>query len=306
MSNVIFKNFANLTPVKLQYEYQKNEPLFGEYKIYNDGLVAYELDGTVNFRDLTLNKNTCFILTSSINLKQLFNTVETKKIGEVSVSILLQPRNSTIYYAKHNIETNTIELSLERSQLFIQSAENNMVEILIDGKYLEISPVYPYTAFLNEKKQGQSLRKYQLFEVFYNNGLITLKTLTNAGYRYLAFNNDNTLRATGLVLNDSVVNDYIFKCIPITNFNTDFGFIPTNNWITYFYDIESKKENKTLAINKNIFDTNAHYLIEFPYYEAINKGIANLNFINLKTGVTPTGNPAPIDNTYQKSVITTN
>ena len=115
----------------------------------------------------------------------------------------------------------------------------------------------------------------------------------------------NVLRATGVILNETIVNDYIFKCIPITVTALKKGFDATNRWTTYFYDFENGAENKTLAINKSI-DTPTNFLLDFPINSATVTGKAQINIANLKTSVTPVGTPATIDNSYNKTVITTN
>jgi hypothetical protein len=110
-----------------------------------------------------------------------------------------------------------------------------------------------------------------------------------------------------MVLNESIINDYVFKCIPVTTIKQETNFIPYNNWTTYYFDVQSKTENKTVDVNQNFVDTNIHYLVDFPYEDATDLGIANINIAGLKTNVTPTGGPAPVNNNSQKDdIITTN
>ena len=114
------------------------------------------------------------------------------------------------------------------------------------------------------------------------------------------------MRAVGLILNSSVVNDYVFKCFPVTGDTLAYGVSPANSWITYFYDIESGTNNKTVVINKSVQPTKTNLLIDLPIEGAAETGEVNINVANLKTFVTPSGGPAPIENSYDKSVITTN
>ncbi len=308
MSIITKKYFTDLHPVRLEYNFFNNENLHKKHVSFNNGLDIFTINSTQNYKDVTFNKNTCFILTSAIQLSSVFATKDVNTIGNIPVSILVQPRTSTVYFAKHHSETNTIRLELTSSSTFLLQPTNikNNIEIIIDGKYLEISKNYPYTAFLNKKATDNTNQTFQLFEPVTQDGLITFKTLTKDGYRYLAFNSDNILRATGLILNEAVISDYVFSYTLITNTNINYNFLPSNNWVTYFYDVELKNNNKNVLINKNLLDVPTNFLIEFPYNKAVLDNIAKINIINLKTGVTPTGGPAPIENVYEKLPITTN
>ena len=117
---------------------------------------------------------------------------------------------------------------------------------------------------------------------------------------------DFTLRATGLVLGNSVYSESVFKCTPVTTTSMQQGFSPDNDWVTYFYDIETGTENKTLSVNKDFNNLTTNFLLDFPTNSATENGSVVINVANLKTNLTPTGGPAPVDNTYTKEVITTN
>jgi hypothetical protein len=102
------------------------------------------------------------------------------------------------------------------------------------------------------------------------------------------------------------VNDYVFNCLPVTKLTLDRGFIPTNSWVTYYFDFESGAENKTVVVNKTIDTTPTNFLINLPIEQAAEKGIVKVNIANLKTNLTPAGGAASVDNSYNKNVITTN
>lgn len=306
MPSIVYKSLLDLTPIEPRYQYHINEPLKLVYKNYLNGLTQYSLEGTKIYQDIAFNKDTCVILTTAVELQSFFNTESTVK--QPPQSILLQPRDSTIYYIKHDTDTNTFRLTLtSASTFFIQPlSDSNLVKLYVNSKPLQIRNYYPYEVFLSNETIDKQEKKLQQFDMVLNEGVIMFRVLTDSGYRYVSLNNDNVLRAVGLVFNESIVNDYIFKCIPVSVPQTSYGFIPTNNWVTYYLDIETKINNKTTDINKDFKDPQTHFLIDFPYKKAAEYGIANLNIANLKTGVTPTGGPAPIDNSYTKQVVTTN
>lgn len=310
MAEIVYKSLSSLSPVALKYQYYRDEELKVSYKAYREGYTFYETDSFNNYQDIAINKNTCLVLTSSISLSTVFTPAKTITIGELPASILLQPRGSSIYYAKYEPTTNSIiqELSSESPSVFYIAPikSENEVEIFVNNRYLQVRESYPYTVYTAERSLDIEEIYRQRFQVIYQGGVITLKTKTNAGYRYLCFTNDNIMRATGVVLNDTPINDYVFKCLPVTTATLQKGFIPSNNWVTYYFDIESEAENKTVSVNKDIQDTSTNFLIDFPIERAFEETEVNVNVANLKTGLTPAGGPAPVDNSYDKNVITTN
>ena len=311
MATITYKPLSSLSPIELRYEYYKKEPLQQTLKKFSNGLSIQETAGFINYRDIAINRESCLVLTSAVSLSAVFTTPETLSIGEIPTSIIIQPRNFSLpsaNFAQYNPIKNIFQLtSFTSSILYLQPTENkNEVEILVDNKYAQVDSDYPYVVRTNDRGLDPEEIHRQRFEIVYQNDFITFKTRTGSGDRYLAFNNDNILRAVGLVLNDSIVNDYVFYCIPVTNFSLTQGFIPTNNWVTYYFDVESGVNNKTLVVNKNLQDSKTNLLVDFPLEEAARTGKVNINIANLKTSITPGGGPAPVNNAYTKEIITTN
>ena len=307
MATVIYKSLTALQPVELNYSYHRNETLQTEQISYSDGFTFYNIDGLKNFKDTTINKNSCFILTSAVSLSTLFTEPELLSLGKIPCTINFQPRVTTINYAFYNAQNNAITLSpVSATNFFIYPVDNDQVEIRVDSKYLQIDIDYPYQVRLgNIEDESVNITRRRFYPVFQDN-LLSLKVLTDSGFRYLAFNNDNILRATGCILNESILNDYIFKVTNITTTTHEKNFVPSNDWVTYFQDFESQTNNKTVAINKNFKNIPTHLLIDFPIEQAINTGEATINIANLKTSYTPTGGPAPVDNSYEEQIVTTN
>ena len=307
MVEITYKSLSSLSPIELKYEYNRDESLQGNIVTYQDGFSFYELEGLKNFQDVTINRDSVLVLTSAVSLSTVFAPAQDIKLGKLPGTFQLQPRNSTIYYIKYNTEKNTLVKTLtSASTFYIQPLnDSNEVELFVDSKYVQVRANYPYEVYLSERSLDPEEIFRQRFEIVYDNNLISIKTKTDQGYRYLAFNKDNILRAVGLVLNETVVNDYVFKCLSISDPNLNRGFTTNNDWVTYYFDTEGKSENKTLTINKNI-SIPTNLLIDFPLENAAETGIANINIANLKTSLTPAGGPAPVENSYEKVVITSN
>jgi len=307
MANIVYKSLSSLAPIELKYEYYKDEELESNIETYKDGFSFFNLKSLNKFQDVAINRETCLVLSSAVNLNTVFTTEENLNINKVPISIYLQPRNSN-YYLKFNPTTNTIQTSLEQGSIFYVTPipNTNEVELFIDGKYVQVAEFYPFNLFLNDRSFDPESINRQRFEVVYQNNQIVLKTLTNQGYRFISVNKDGIARATGTVLNNSVVKEYVFRATPVTTTNLNYSFVPTNDWVTYYFDVENQTENTTVTVNKNISPIPTNFLINFSLEKAAETGIANVNIANLKTGVTPGGGPASINNAYDKQVITTN
>jgi len=296
MASITYKSLSTLQPVELKYQYYRDEEFKNTKVSYTDGYTLYKYNSLVNYQDTTINRDSVFVLTSAIPLQNIF-PLPTKYIyGKLPGTILLQPRNTNTYYAVYNSSTKTINLSLTGSHFYLLPVTGtNNIEILVNGEYLQVSPSYPYLVTLSKYSLVGSETYRQRFECVFQNNTITFKTRTSQGYRYLAFNNDNILRATGINLNNTIVNDYVFKCIPVTKNTLEINFKPENKWLTYYNSLLQEQENKTLAINKE-FLAPTNYFIDFPVEEAIKTGQAHINIANLKTCVTPFGAPTPVNN----------
>lgn len=304
MSGIEYKPLSALRPIKLNYTYKTVEPLIAKETTYDTGLHTYTLQGTDQFQDVTFSNETCLVLTSSINLSAFFST----KLFQNTFfgSVLLKPRNSSISYVSYNSVLNSLYLSPSASQIYISPVSGtNEVELTVERKYVQVKENYPYEVFLNEKTLDPESINRQRFICTIQGNTMSLKTKTNSGYRYLSFCSDGFVRATGTVLNESIFNDYIFNVEFVAVNTGTYGFIPVNEYLTYYFDIENESNNKTLAINKTLIDNPNNLLLSFTF-DSIANNIANINIANLKNISTPAGGLATVNNSYTKPAITTN
>lgn len=308
MASIVYKSLSSLSPIELKYQYYRDEDLQTDSVTYQDGLTFYGIKGLKNFQDIAINRDTVLVLTSAVNLADVFVPTQEVSLGNLPGSFQLQPRNTNIYYVKYRADNNSFVQTLSSATTFyIQPISNSLdVELFVENKYVQVEAAYPYKVYLNERSLDLDEIHRQRFQIVYDGGFLSIKTKTNQGYRYLAFNNDNILRAVGVILNNTAVNDYIFKCIPITRLSLNRGFTPANDWVTYYFDIEQETENKTVTINKTFTSIPTNLLLNFSLNRGAESGIANINVANLKTTLTPAGGPAPLENAYTKTVITKN
>jgi hypothetical protein len=309
MASVNFIPFTALQPVELKYQYNVNEPLNSEVVSYDDGLSFKKLNGLQNYQDVSINKGSCFALTTAISLSTFFSTNQSIDINQIPGTVYLQSSYSQSYYLVHDGSTDTVKLSATPNLVYINPVRGTgYSEIVINGNYLQVDDYYPYTVRANSIPLVGDNAYRQQFYCNFTNGTATIYNYIVTGEkRYLSINTiDNTLRATGVILNNSVVNDYIFLVTDLTVNQISYGHLPNNKWITYYMDNESAAGNKSIEVNKTINDNAINFLVDFPYDTAINTGVANINIANLKTDYTPGGGPAPVDNSYIPTTVTSN
>lgn len=304
MPSIQYYSLSALQPIDLNYTYNTTEPLVKQQITYDTGLNVYTLQGTKQFQDISFNNETCLILTSSVSLSSFFSTklFENNFFG----SVLLKPRNSTVYYVAYNNFLNSLNLSLTGSHIYISPIKDtNEVELIVERKYVQVKENYPYEIILSDKSLDSDNIHRQRYICTIQNNFVSFKTKTDSGYRYLSINTDGIIRATGTILNESVLNDYIFDIEYIAVNTGIHGFIPVNEYITYYFDLEDGTNNKTLTVNKTFTDNPNNFLLSFAFDNIINN-TANINIANLKTISTPAGGLATVNNSYAKPAVTTN
>jgi hypothetical protein len=300
MINITYKALSSIAPLNLQYNFNKNEELKTGAITYSDGLSFTKHEALKEFQDIAITRNTCFVLTTSISLSTaLYNNSKNIKIGELPGSLVLQPRNQLSYYVGYNA-SNFFNLQSNTNTIFyISPVGNNEVEIFVNSQYLQVDSAYPYIVRLNSKSLDIDEIQRQRFKIYYqNDNTIMFATSTDTGYRFLCCDkNDNIMRATGVILNSSIVNDYIFKCLNVTISSLNNNFIPNNSWVTYYLQPElTVTQNETLDINKDFKNITTNLLLDFPIQKSFGLNNIDINIANLKTNITTTGNPAPVDN----------
>ena len=296
MASIVYKSLSSLQPIELKYQYFKDEEFKNTKTSYKNGYTVFQTPGLQNYQDTAINRGSSFILTSAVNLDQILTSSQNYNIGKLPGTFYIQPENFSIYFGCYSSETNTITLSTVPTPIYLSPIPNtNEVELIVAGRYVQVEEDYPFKVITSSKSLPLVSIHRQRFECVYNNFTITFKTKTKDGPRYLAFNNDWTMRATGLMFNNSIVSPYVFRCIPITLTEMNINSELKNSWVTYSLSFEQDQDNKTVAINKE-FTLPTNLLIDFSVEKAVSTGRANINIANLKTGVTPFGGPAPVSN----------
>jgi hypothetical protein len=297
MASINYVPLSALQPLELQYQFYTNEQLKNRKITHRNGLNLFYTESLKNFQDIVINRDTCLVLTSAIDLSTTFKEPTEYILGNLPGSIYIQPRNSLTFYGYRNPTTKKITLKQNLGSVFYIKpiSKTKLIEIIVDNNYLQVNSKYPYTVTTSNIPLTDRFINRQRFECVYQNGTITFKTLTDSGYRYLSFGTDNILRATGVTMNNATINDYVLTCTPVTREKIETGFKPQNTIGTYYSDFITETENRTLSIKKTI-PVKTNLLFSFPIKLPPNNLKIPVNVINLKTTVTPFGSPAPIVN----------
>jgi len=306
MPSVIeYRSLSALQPITLKYEYNHSEKLNRESVQYAGGIKIESIKGFKRFHDVSLNKGNSLILTNTVKLSDVFFDTESKKQNTLKGTVLLQLNTSTSYYMSEEVHTGRVTTSREPSLIHAVNVDGtNLIELIVNGKYVQIEKTYPYTAYLSDTSLDETESYRQRFILDRVKNSVSFRAKVQEGYRYLAFNNDDILRATGTVLNNAILNNYKFNVIEVTTAkqNQILGSVPESGIVSYFMSFEDKKYNNNVFVRERQ-DVQTNLLASFSIYEALETGEAVLNFANLRTNYSPEGTPISIPLTSAKVPI---
>lgn len=293
-SLITYKPLSSLQPVKLKYDYRYSEALNKTSVMYTGGVRIESIEAFNNFQDTTQNRGNCLVLTSNIELSSIFKGTTQAFLDIIPGTVLLQPNNSSSFFVSKDKKTKRVTISNTPSFVHVRPVPGtDEVELLVDNEYIQIEQSYPYTVYLSEDPfSGPDLYR-QRFIYSYTGNSCSFRVQTNTGMRYLAFNNDDILRATGTMLGNSILNNYIFNIVEVTPKALSLGFIPKNDIVSYFLSFEDRQNNSNVKI-KQTQPVITNFLASFSIHEATTTGEANLNFASLRTNFTPEGVPTPL------------
>jgi len=295
------RSLSSLVPVKLNYNYNTEEKLDYVIKEYTNKLSFNKYSAFDNIQDLSFSDNNALFLTGVKPLSSIFDSTSTGlKIGEIAGTFFLKTATPTKYLQYTGNEIQVVSPSFNKLTVTVVPVGSNKVELHTNNNTsIQILPNYPYTAYTSNAILSPLQKYRQQFEVEFSNNLISFKTSTKEGDRYLSYGNDGILRAVGLMLNNTIINSYLFIPEFITKSNLTIGFDPTTNEVKYYNDLESFKNRTTVDIkDKTVAETNV--LISCATNDMTKPRDTNINIALLRTNYTSTGTYAP---THQASVL---
>lgn len=250
MVPVYVHSLSALKPVKFVYKFNKAEKFTGTLSTFKNGFEYYTHEGLDNFQDAALSNKTCLILTDNIELKTLFES-DSRYINVGSIAGCLYLKDSNNRYV--TTSSGGIYVGGTGEKLFINiiPIDTNLVELKI-GKdsYIHIDEEYPYTARVSKEVLDDASLYRQQFELDYKDNLIAFKTLTKEGWRYLSFGVDRVIRAVGLMLNDAIINSYLFVPDFISQDTIYYDFDAKTSEIKYYNEITTYGNRETVNIKE--------------------------------------------------------
>lgn len=154
--------------------------------------------------------------------------------------------------------------------------------------FLEVSSEYPYNINVTYGPIAPAELHRRLFEVEFSNSTLVIRVRTNEGYRYLAPNIDGRLRATGLILVDTKLNDYHFKPIFDEKNVHELGADFTTKEIKYFNNFESSEQSRSAEL-RTVREKNTNLMLTAPIEPALNNQKAEADVAILKSNFSPAG-----------------
>lgn len=281
-------SLSALSPVKFTYKFNKEETLSRSLNTYNNGFNYYKHDAFENFQDAVLSKKNCLILTDNKSLKTVFNSDSKQlNVGTVSGCMYLKaPSGKYVTTLSDRLYVGGVG---EKLFINIIPITDSIVEIRTGKtKQIQIEKEYPYTAKLTtEVLDGDEIER-QRFEVDYKDGLICFKTKTAEGYRYLSYGADQTLRAVGLMLNETVVNPYLFTPEFISTNGLYYDFDAKTTEVKYHNEMASFADRYTVNI-KEEQESDTNLLISCATTDIAKTGEGVINIALTKTNFSSSG-----------------
>lgn len=294
MSFTVNDNWLSaLSPVKFIYNFAESQEFKGQYKPISSNFYYYEHEGFRNFKDAALSKKSVLVLTDT---KQLQEVLESKllsySVGTYIGGSLFLEDNGRFLTTKHNLLYRGAPCgnSSRAELLSISLLEGGLAEIRIGSKFVEIDSNYPFTAKLVDSETFGDAQ-YRQFAIETANGKISFKVKTPIGYRFLAFGIDNILRAVGVELNNTIVNNYHFNAIFQTRSFIDYGFnvfAGQMSEVKYYNETDQQEHNENVNI-KHSYARHTHYLVECPTLNVSVSSTVGANLFNLKTNYSSSG-----------------
>ncbi len=297
--NVTTQALSSLSPVKFSYQSNKLDKLSGKYVSAEGGLTYFLHDAFYNYKDAALSKKTCLILTDTQPVSSLFEATfsnTTYSLGTVAGSLYLTVGDEYITVFGNNLFVgNPCGRTGTKALITIVPTEDPRIAKLRvgNGKYIQVEKEYPYSLTLNTD-ENLATEQNRLFYVDHGkNGLISFKTKTKEGFRFISHGVDKMLRAVGLELNETKINNYHFNAQYQTSQELSRGFAAPMLEVNYFNDLVNTQNKTNVIVNKKaVRDTN--FLVMCS-----TKGITNpqnstaANIAMLKTNFSSSGTFLP-------------
>jgi hypothetical protein len=243
-------SLSALVPVKFTYKFNKEERLSASINSFSSGFKYYRHDAFEGLQDIVLSRKNFLALTDNKPLKDVFDTDSRQiSVGVIAGCMFLKTAQDKYF----TTSSNNIYAGGTGEKLFINvvPVSENLVELKMGKtKHVQIDENYPYTARLSEEVLSNADMHRQRFEIDFKDGKVSFRTLTKEGYRYLSHGVDQTVRAVGLMLNDTVVNSYLLVPEFVSENSMTYDFDAATTEVKYHNDMTAFADRYTLNVKE--------------------------------------------------------
>lgn len=290
MATVLTVNsLSGVISPQLNYTYKFAEQLTSDSVFFSNHFAYNKYEIFKNLQDAAISKNNIAFLTDFIELSSVLKERQTTlTISSMPSLLYLKQQSGSLYV---NLQgTDLIGKASSKTPLFFVLVGNNRVEIRTSiNDRLEVSKSYPYKVYTAKKATSEEQLERQRFDIDMSDSKLTLRTNTEEGPRFIAFDCSSTLRATGLTMNNVSTNNYLFEAEPISRAELVKGTQFEMDFVKYFNKFESSGNKKNVFIEESE-RTNTHWLVTTTLNQlANNPENVNVNIMPLKTNFTPAG-----------------
>lgn len=258
------ESLSAISPVEFTYNFNRDETLAKTFHTYVNGFSYYAHNALDNVKDVVFSKKNLLVLTEEKSLYSVFDPdAQILNLGTIAGTVFLKTNlNQYVTSLKGVVYVGgdaPIVISISPLE-----ASNNIVELVVDKTHkIIIDKEYPFTARVSNDNLVEEELYRQQFEVDYSNDRICFKTQTVDGMRYLAYCSDQTVRATGLALNEVQSNPYIFNMEYVTDKSILYNFDAKTSEVGYYNELATYLNRNTVTIkNESLNDT--HLLLSCP------------------------------------------
>lgn len=257
-------SLSALTPVEFTYNFNKDESLAKTFRSHTNGFSYYKHNALTDVKDAVFSKKNFLILTKKKSLFDVFDPdSEILPLGTIAGTVFLKNKlNQYVTSLKGTVYVGgTTPLMITISPL---ETSKSTVKLVVDKTHrIIIDKEYPYTARVSNDDLLEEDEYRQYFEADYANEKICFKTLTKEGWRYLAYNSDQTVRATGLSLNELEISPYVFSMEQVSDKTILYNFNAKTSEVSYFNELTTYLNRNTVT-TKNEFENDTHLLVSCP------------------------------------------
>lgn len=255
--SVNINSLSALNPVKLTYRHVSDEKLASEVVLGSNGISYYKHSVFENFKDASLSRKNCLVLTDVKDLNDIFeNESSNIEFGTIAGCIFLKTSdgrylttlNNQIYVGGVGQKLFLNVIPLEDGSVYLKFNKTSFVEF-VDS--------YPYPLRISNETVVDEQLYTRKFYIDYTNGKASFKVKTNEGFRFVSFGIDKVVRAVGLELNDTIVNQYYLNVEFVTDSSVQYNVDSKMKQVQYFNEFESTDTRRTLEVkSQSNKDTN--------------------------------------------------